>query len=576
MPNRVNLRAAFRAGLPNAARLQELQRLENLFELPSDQTRAAFQKEVDAAPARYLYQKLLVLNFALQRDAGIVQGSDLNLQLQRLMEEVQQGQASGTRSEAAKRLSILWEAAGQLIRKDPSVTQAPTSADIEKTKLMGQALTVFAQLQETEAQTGPGTTSEKSISQLQRVLDEAKALLATANTGNQALPYVYYMTGSTARMLAGCYAIFGRHQEALNMYAAAAECFQDAGEASQAGDCKDRATDLQRKLAGDLDALAAAALSRLDALTPDGDPLEAVRSLMKLVDVASSAGDTFEAQQNARKAADLLDNLGYPNPLDRDLDEAVDRRVGQAAQMFQGVPLLGRLSQIGTWFDAIAGAEFAVAVVKNRVESDRIQAMQNKLHNVVANFAREARAAEAEQKIAMLRYFPDSTEKKKTEEKEEHGDGFQKFLDECTAIDESLAHIRESCNQRAGTGDGMEDLLAQLHSLQEQADQLNSPEYEAKTRLEEVYVLGHLGRATDMIPIAQEARRRLLTGRPDSLGSFSQSHQRYLYLDSRVRELQARMMSGDLEGGLGIAEATIQDFETERYRVQMIFARQRC
>lgn len=35
-----------------------------------------------------------------------------------------------------------------------------------------------------------------------------------------------------------------------------------------------------------------------------------------------------------------------------------------------------------------------------------------------------------------------------------------------------------------------------------------------------------------------------------------------------MRELQARMMSGDLEGGVEVAESTIQDFETERYRVQ--------
>ena len=282
-------------------------------------------------------------------------------------------------------------------------------------------------------------------------------------------------------------------------------------------------------------------------------------------------GDTFESQQNARTAAELLQRLGYLNPLQCDWDEAVESWIREGTQTLAGVPLLGRLSQIETWFDSIAGAEFAVAVIKDKAEADRIRAIQNDLHKVSARFAQEAKAAEEEQAAEMARYFPDPVEKKAAREQQRNPDDFQSFLDKCIAIDDSLARIRESCNQRAGSGDGMEDLLVELNVLREAADQLNSPEYEAKTRLEEVYVLGHLGRATEMIPVAQEARRRLLSGRPDSLGSFSQSHQRYLYLDSRLRELQARIMSGDLEGGLDLAESTIRDFERERYRVQNEF-----
>jgi hypothetical protein len=62
-------------------------------------------------------------------------------------------------------------------------------------------LPVFVQPREVEDQTGPGTVSNHSVPQLETILDTAKALLATADPSNEALPHVFYMTGSTARML---------------------------------------------------------------------------------------------------------------------------------------------------------------------------------------------------------------------------------------------------------------------------------------------------------------------------------------------------------------------------------------
>ena len=50
MPDWVHLRAAFRAGLPNALRLQTLHRLENLLDLPPDQAKAALRSEATSAP----------------------------------------------------------------------------------------------------------------------------------------------------------------------------------------------------------------------------------------------------------------------------------------------------------------------------------------------------------------------------------------------------------------------------------------------------------------------------------------------------------------------------------------------
>lgn len=572
MPDWNNLRNAYKAGLPNAARLGELQRLEELLNRPPEEAKAGLQNEIRSMAARELYENLLILNFGIQRDAGIVPGPDLNVQLQKLAEDVQNGSAAPARAAAAKRLFLVWEAAGEIIQSNPAVTQGPAAGEAEKTKLLQAASAVFARLQSVEGQTGPGTVSDRSVEQLQSILADGKALLDKAGPENQARPYLFYMLGSTARMLAGCYALLGRNENAVNTYMEAAGYFKDAGEPAEVEDCKQRATDLQQKLAGDLDAPAVAALARLNAPTPDADPFDCANSFIKLLEVASSAGDTFEAQQNARAAAEILTNLGYPDPLKCGLDEAADAWINKAIQTLRGVALLGRLSQVGTWYDSIAGAEFAVAILKDKVEAGRINGIQNELHKVIARFGEEAQAAAAEQAAALTRYFPNAAVKDTTtEEQKVEGKAFREFLDKCTAIDDSLARIREACNRRAGSGDSMDDLLAELQKLQAQADELNSPEYEAKTRLEAVYVLGHLGRAADMIPIAQEARRRLLAGRPDTLASLSQSHQRYLYLDSRVRELQARMMSGDLEGGLEMAEETIRDFEIQRYRVKNEF-----
>lgn len=465
MPDWAKLRGAYRAGLPNEARLQELQRLEKLVDLSPEQAKAAFQKEIEAKPARELYGNLVVLNFAVQRDAGIMPGPDVNIQLQKFVQEVQQGKVTPERAAIAKRLFLLWEAAGEITQKDPSITQGPAARELDKTKVIQSGLVIFGRLDRMQGQTGPGTVPAASMEQLQSVLADAQGLIRQTDSKSEALPYVFYMTGSTARMLAGCYALAGRNGEALNSYADAAGYFEQAGEPAQVEDCKDRARDLQQKLAGDLDAAAASALKRLNTIGPDKDPFEQVKPLMQLVDVASSAGDTFEAQQNARAAARVLADLGYPNPLECGLAEAIDLWIGKAAETLRGVPLLGRLSQIGTWYDGIAGAEFAVSVVHNKSESDRIYAMQCELHKMISRFAQEAKAATAEQNAVMRRYFPDTA----TNE-EPAKDDFSDFLDKCTAIDNSLFEIRQNCNQRAGAASGMDDLLVELRALQAQAD----------------------------------------------------------------------------------------------------------
>ncbi len=575
-PDWDKFRQAFMRGLPNADRLQSLEALERLLDLQSSDAMTEFQQRAQAITTRELYQDLILLNFTIQRGIGILPGPELNQSLQRLMQEAQQGSAPPERSAAARRLSLVWEMAGVLIRKDPSITQAPSKADIDKEQLQRAATAIFARLDSLQDQMAPGSVSPSSLQQQEGVLRDAKELLASAASDNQALPYVFYMTGMTARMLARCYAIAGRNQDALSHYAAAAEYFTKGSEDAQAEDCRRRAQELKQRLAGDLDTAAAEPLARLSETGTEGDPFDRIKALMQLVDVAGSAGDTFEAQENAHEAAAALTALGYLDPgqvgTDQDgVDQATNAWIDVAAKSATGVALLGRLSQVSTWYDGILGARYAELVRKNRSAADRLQQLQNQLHRFDQQTMEEARSSQAEHTLKLSRYFPQQTPAATEPNAEGAKRTFSDFLEECGRIDNALAQIRDTCNQRAGTGEPMDDLLAQLHTLQAESDGLNSPEYEAKTRLEEAYVLGHLARAAEIIPVAQEARRRLLAGRAESLSSFPQSHQRYLYLDSRMRELQGRMMSGDMAGGLEIAEATIRDYEAERYNVNNDF-----
>lgn len=137
-------------------------------------------------------------------------------------------------------------------------------------------------------------------------------------------------------------------------------------------------------------------------------------------------------------------------------------------------------------------------------------------------------------------------------------------------LNSALLKLREQCNERA-PGDSKEDLLTSAERLQSEAAALSLPLYEAKCLLERTYILLSAGRAQEALPLAQEARRKLLAGRFPSLASFSQWHERAVYLDSLSRQEMAQAIMGDFEGAWKTCEQTIQDFETQRYRVNSPF-----
>ena len=559
MPEWTRFREAIAAGLPNTELLALLRKMSGWLELAPEKAMAALNEEMKSSLPRTLYQSLLILKLTIQRQAdrtGLLSES--------------QGTAADEGRRAAARLAVVQELMRDLLQKDPTLNQPPSAADLAKSKLQQAATEIFQRLDAVANQMAPGTVSNVSIKTIEDVRRDADALIATAAPNVGGLPFVLYMTGSATRMLAGCYAIVGRNKDALEAFAVAAEYFEKAGEPQQVEDCKSRARDLEQHLSGSLDAAAEQPLATVSAAASSGDKWERVKALMELSSIAGSAADTFEALQNAEAAVKELAGtkeiagLGYQDPGECGAEAAMDSWIRTASAGLKGIALLGRVSQVGTWYDQILGARFAHQVRKDQAAANVLQALQVEVEKCNARMGQEARLAEAEVKRELESYFPPPG---KAPEAPPSEADFDSLPDRMRAVDAALAQIRETCNQRAAAGQDMDDLLAAVGKLEAQADTLNSPEYEAKTRLERAYLLGHLGRGADMIPVAREARSRLLAGRAASLSSFAQSHQRHLYLDSLKREAMGRIMTGDFEGSLKICEETVRDFETQRYRV---------
>ena len=568
-------REAIKAGLPNAEMLARLRRLEDWLELPPGGALAALEEELKTTSPQPIWECVVLLNLKILREAGIPSGAEFGPALQRLYEEVQQGTASEDRKKSAAQLAALWELRLALLQKDPTLSQPPSPAAMAKMHLQQAGSALFKRLDAVENQTLPGTISVLAIKTYQDVLHDAKALAASAEPGNGGLPDVLYMIGSAERTLAGCYAIVGRNSDALQSFAAAAEDFEKAGEPEKAEDCKHRASDLQTRLLGNLDVAAENPLADLNAAALGGGSLtppspqakwERIEELMKMTSIEGAAADTFAAAQNANAAAKALVELGYADPATCTAEAAMDSWLQTSVASFNGTALLRRASQVSMFYDSILGARLAPLFEKDPATADTMLALQTELQKLSARMMLEGSAATADGQRALQRYFPPPPEVAQEKQEQPKVD-FDANLDRMRTVDAALNENQKVCNQRAAAGESMDDLLEAVEKLEAEADTLNSPVHEAKTRLGHAYILLQLGRGAELGPLAREARRRLLAGRTPSLSSLPLTFERYYYLDSLKRETMGCIMTGDFEGALKLCEETIRDFETERYRV---------
>lgn len=563
MPDWAPFRERVAAGLPNVDLLEMLRTIEQWLSLGSASARTALQEQLKTTPPQLLSRSMVALNLTLQREAGITAAPEaVGPALQQLFREVQEGSASPERKTIAAKLPVLWELFAVLVQQYPALNQPPSAADLAKAQLQQAATAVFHRMDAVADQLSPGTVTSASLAVIEGVVRDARVLIDSADRENAALPYVLSMTGSAERTLAKSCAIVGRHDDALEAFRDAADLFDKASEPHDAEDCRNRARSLSQQLSGQLDA---AAEESLETLSADAS-WERAQALMQLASVASSAADTFEALQNAEAAAKVLVELGYLDPGQCGTDAAMDSWIRTACAGFTGTALYGRVTQVGMLYDGILGARFAVLVRKDQKAADAVQALQNQIHRLAAEVRKEEETAVTGVRTAFQRYFPPPPGQTPPAPRPA-GPDFAAVMDRMNAVDSAVVEIQQTCNARADAGEPMEDLLTRIGELEAESDQLNSPLYEAKTRLERAYILLKLGRGAELGPVAREARRRLLAGRPASLASFAQSYERYHYLDSLNKEAMACVMTGDFEGSLKICEDTVRDFETQRYGV---------
>jgi hypothetical protein len=570
-------RRTYLAGLPLAEQLQRTQKVEAWLGLSKIEAKDALQKEIAGRPesqARVISQTLSLLRMKLQRDLGIP--PDSQEELKQFFEKVEQGRGSESDCRYYQQMEVSYQLTFALWEVYPALKQPVSPAELACMELRNSLTTIFSRLSLVAPTCAPGKVSPESIQELEQILGAYSELVANTAPDNPALPEAFYAMGHTAFMSAKSFVIVGRNQEGFTQFELAARYFAKGNDPDQAADCRSRAQELSQNLSADFDKAAAAKLDSLVKSEHHVERFKRAKALAGLIDVATAAGDAFEAVQNAEAAAKELDQLGFTDPLEVGVDGTVTAWIKTASGSSSGTPMLRQISQVCTWYLSIFNARLATALKEKPDAVSDIESLLNGVENAHLQMQQEAAAAEAELQRQWAIYAlspPDSLPRTSAQGEAPGANldrGFSDDLQGMRTLDSALLKLRKQCNERASE-DSREDLLAAAEQLQSQATALRLPLYEAKCLLERTYILLSAGRAKEILPLAQEARRKLLAGRSPSLSSFSQGYERALYLDSLSREAMAHGIVGDFESTWKICEQTMQDFETQRYRVNSPF-----
>jgi CHAT domain-containing protein len=601
MPDWERLRRALAAADPRAEVLRRIRTIEAWLALPYDEALAALREETAGASepqVRPLYQTFSLQRLKLQRDCGVPAGPDAPAKLQELFAKVAQGRGSERDCGCCGQLAASYQLSAVLLQAHPALGQPVSPAELAQMELRNALTAIFERLSAAAQNCAPGRVTAESVHELEQIGEAYRALVANTGSDNPALPEAFNAMGHAALLLAKSCALIGRNEDAAARFEAAARCFEQAGDPEEATQCRARANELTLSLAADFDKSAARHLESLVTSEPARDLLARAKALVGLADVAANAGDVFEAAQNANAAAKELHRLGFEDPLQIGVDGAVDSWITTAAAGATGIPVLRRVSEVGTWYLSIFGARLAAALREKPSDANRIEALLHGVADALLQAQRQWDAAHAELDREWAIYAPTSPGSSPASPSAPAAppaatapetpaavsdppgvpaiaaapadDGYATLVERMRAVDRALLELRQECNNRAA-GEPKDDLLAAAERLQREVASLHLPVYDAKTRLERVYILLSLGRAEESLPLAQEARVLLLAGRPPGLASFSQGHERAYYLESLSRQEMAQIMMHDFAAAWKTCEETIKDFETERYRVNSPF-----
>lgn len=542
--------------------------------LPQDGALEALNKEttrISDAGLRLLHQALGLIQIKLRRDAA---GSQL--ELQNFFQRLEQGRGSESDVNLYSQMVLAWKLSNTLQEMHPWLDQPVSSAEQNQARLRESLTVIFNRFKLAAGNCAPGKVTAEAIHELEQILEAYRSLVAS-ESGNPGVAEAFSAMGHAAFLLAKSNIIMGRNQEGHSAFAVAAGYFEQGGAPAQAAECRKRAAELLESLSSNHDKATEPHLRSLLESGSQAPSLERAKALVSLSEAAGNAGDIIEAVQNAEAAARDLECLGFEDPLERGVEQAVNSWIAIAAASLSGNPLLQRLSEIGLWYASIFKARIASALKKDPQAVEKIEAALTGTIQVLQEAQTQAADALAGFDQELARYFvppasaPDQTTSsaihaEATGTAPEPDGGSSALFERMSNIDNKLLELREECNRRAAE-EPKEDLLVAAEALQRDAASLNVAVYDAKTRLERVYILLRLGRAQEMLPLAQEARAILLAGRPASLSSFSQKFERAYYLESLSRQAMAQIILGDFKGAWQTCQETIRDFEVDRYRV---------
>lgn len=362
LPDWNPFRRTYCAGLPLAELLRRTQKVEAWLALPEAEAIAALQQEITGASelqARRISETLSLLRVKLQRDVGLP--PDAQEQLKQFFEKVEQGRGSESDCRYYQQMGISYQLTSALCNAYPALKQ-PSSAELARAEFRKSLTTIFNRFRIVAPTCAPGRVTPESIHELEQILEAHGELVANTAPDNPALPEAFYAMGHTALMLAKSFVIVGSNQEGFTRFERAARYFEKGGDPNQAADCRSRAQDLAQSLSADFDKATAARLDSLIASEHHVDPLERAKALAGLVDVATAAGDIFEAVQNAKAAAKELDGLGFKDPLEVGVDDAVTAWITTACSSWSGIPMLRQISQVVGWYLSIFNARLAAAL----------------------------------------------------------------------------------------------------------------------------------------------------------------------------------------------------------------------
>jgi tetratricopeptide (TPR) repeat protein len=563
MPDWTRFREAVKAGQPSAgmlAWLLAIERWSNPSPEPAPQKAiAAMQAETADAdpPSLRLLQQALVLFRVKLRNEASGDGAGAAGQLAGFFARVEQGRVTSgemrlyTRLLAVQAISTAFESA------HPEACQ-PLPVDSEVNDLREALTAVFNRVSLVAPRCAAGLATAESVAELEQARADYRGIIARTRPTNSALKEAYYALASTETILANSRLILGQKEQALAALEAAAADYEQAGEATYAADYRRRANELSLRFSGAFDDAAEPYLKTLND-SGEAPSLSRAEALVKLADVAYSAGDIVAAAANAEAAASVLAHAGYGDPLAMGAEAAFDSWLAAALNDGVGAAVVERIVAVASWHFSILKSRLASALLANHEDPGKIDASISAISAFVNEIQQQDEAARREFDREITRFIPLTPQPPAF-----HDD--ETLLKRREALDEALLNLEQACNERPAN-DPKEDLLEAARGLQEQASALNSPLHEARTRLMRVYILLSLGRAAEMLPLTREARELLLAGRPATLASFSYVFERACYLESLAREAMANIMLGDFDAVWRICEATIRDFETERYRV---------